>query len=97
MSSGARMVLRFNNKSIEALVIKMVDRYCNIMDFKINDKIYAGKYALKARELNNAYLQRKDEILKLFPNNTLEKMYEEMLTAYFNYYVTTPAGKELLQ
>ncbi len=84
----------FKDKSIEALIIKLVDRYCNVMDFNITDKIYAGKYALKARELFGVYKQRENEILKLFPKNTLAKLYSEIETVYFTYYLTTPEGKE---
>lgn len=41
-------MLSFKDKSIEALVIKIVDRWCNIQDFALLNDDYVYKYAKKA-------------------------------------------------
>lgn len=49
----------FKNKSIESCIIKIADRYCNIMDFYTFDKKYAAKYALRSVALCYYVLSKK--------------------------------------
>ena len=53
----------FKNKSTEALIIKLIDRYCNVYDLLSNDSTYeyAKKYAQKAFPLIDLYYE--DEII----------------------------------
>lgn len=53
-------------KSVEALVIKVADRICNVRDFMVNDFHYAGKYHRKADALWEAFRDRQQEIIDRF-------------------------------
>lgn len=57
----------FATKSVNALVIKLADRACNVQDF-INggDGKYASKYARKAQPLYDAVMDRIDEIESVY-------------------------------
>lgn len=69
----------FNDKSIEALVIKIADRLCNVRDFLRTDKQYAVKYFNKADSLFKAMIARKKEIMERF--NTEFDGYGEIVLA----------------
>lgn len=56
----------FVNKSVEALVIKLADRYCNINDFAYSDQKYAWKYLAKAKKLIMLIFGRQTEIVERF-------------------------------
>jgi GTP pyrophosphokinase len=56
----------FQDKSIEALVIKISDRICNCMDFKAVDPQYARKYYNRAEGLWLAFQTRKNEVEQKF-------------------------------
>jgi (p)ppGpp synthase/HD superfamily hydrolase len=60
----AAYLATFGSKSLNALMIKIADRYDNVMDFKRHGSNYAPKYARKATELLNAADSRKGEILE---------------------------------
>lgn len=47
----------FYNKSLESVVIKIADRYCNVMDYLDRDPKYAAKYALQAYPLYRRFVQ----------------------------------------
>ncbi len=48
----------FATKSVEALVIKAADRICNVQDFLLTNKDYAGRYLAKAKPLSDALVNR---------------------------------------
>jgi (p)ppGpp synthase/HD superfamily hydrolase len=57
----------FANKSIESLVIKVADRYCNVFDFfHGGDKKYAKKYLGKATVLLELVEVRDQEVIDKF-------------------------------
>jgi (p)ppGpp synthase/HD superfamily hydrolase len=56
----------FARSSIEALVIKVADRMCNVMDFYMTDRQYALKYFNKAAPLYQHMFFRHEEIAKVF-------------------------------
>ena len=56
----------FATKSIEALVIKIADRLCNVKDFNQFDRKYARKYYHKADVLFEAFRNREDEVIDKF-------------------------------
>lgn len=54
----------FRSKSLEALVVKLADRCCNVCDFFATDPNYAPKYFHKARDLYETMVQRQGEFLE---------------------------------
>lgn len=64
----------FKYKSINALVIKICDRLCNVADFALQDGDYYKKYMRKAGPLFVAYEARKDEVIQKFG----EKAYQNL-------------------
>jgi len=44
-------LMSFLDKSVESVIIKIADRYCNVMDYMDRDPHYAAKYALQAYPL----------------------------------------------
>jgi len=59
----------FSTKSIEALVIKIADRLCNVQDFNRTDSNYAEKYYHKADILFRNFRKRKEEVIARFSKN----------------------------
>ena len=55
----------FATKSVDALVIKIADRLCNVEDFALSNPKYAPKYFHKADPLFNAMFDREEELLKV--------------------------------
>lgn len=49
-------------KSDRAIVGKLADRFCNVLDFMISKPDYAKKYLMKATPVFEAYKQRKGQI-----------------------------------
>lgn len=56
-------LMTFLTKSVEAVIIKIADRYCNVMDYMDTDPKYAAKYALQAFPLYYRFLRN----IKTFP------------------------------
>lgn len=48
----------FENKSVQSIVIKIADRFCNVADYQTTDGAYAAKYALQAYPLYQSYIRR---------------------------------------
>lgn len=65
-------MLSFETASIEALIIKIADRLCNVADFKLTNPEYARKYFTKANSLFDSFRKRvgEDEILNKYGVNT---------------------------
>jgi (p)ppGpp synthase/HD superfamily hydrolase len=61
-----RHLYEFKSKSIEALVIKVADRICNVLDFMKTDKEYAKIYCGKAIGLWEAFESRLNEVGEFF-------------------------------
>lgn len=61
-------------KSVNALVIKIADRICNVRDFMIHPGSYAGKYMLKAKPLGEALVSREEEIIEAFGQETYDRI-----------------------
>ena len=78
----AAYVATFNGKSIEALVIKLADRVCNVGDFIITDPSYAPIYFHKADPLFEAWRARKDELVNRFGQvvqDKIQKTYDRLV------------------
>ena len=60
-----------NIGSVESLVVKLADRYCNVMDFSTRDKKYALKYLNYAKCLTDTITSRATEIAEHFGQLTL--------------------------
>lgn len=56
----------FAERSVEALVIKLVDRSCNVDDFLRSKPEYAPAYAGKAHAIYAAIEDRRDEVEQAF-------------------------------
>jgi len=64
----------FDKKSIDAFVIKLADRFCNSMDYKLSDPRYAFKYFKKAQFLFDTLSLRCDEIEAAFGQRTYDNI-----------------------
>jgi (p)ppGpp synthase/HD superfamily hydrolase len=77
----------FATKSIDAVIIKIADRLCNVMDFKLTQPDYASKYMFKAIPLFNAFYAKKAEIVTKYGHETYSRIYlaiEELFFALRN-------------
>jgi (p)ppGpp synthase/HD superfamily hydrolase len=64
----------FDKKSIDAFIIKLADRFCNSMDYKLNDPRYAFKYFKKAQFLFDTLSKRCEEIEAAFGERTYDNI-----------------------
>lgn len=80
-SSGTKekYMLSFETASIDAVIIKIADRLCNVADFKLTSPEYAEKYFLKASPLFEAFEKRKHEICVKYGEYTSQKMTKMIL------------------
>lgn len=60
----------FATKSIDAVIIKIADRLCNVMDFQLTNPDYALKYMNKAKVLFETFEDRRVEIEKKYSRGT---------------------------
>ena len=68
----------FEHKSVQALIIKLADRICNVQDFKlVGDHTYASKYLHKADCLIEIAERRRDEIGSMWGEITNQQIREE--------------------
>ena len=66
----SKYLATFKDKSIEAIIGKLADRYCNVMDFYyLEDNSYSRNYVMKAEEVYKAFANRRDEIPKVIATN----------------------------
>lgn len=74
----------FAVKSVNALVIKLADRACNVQDFINGGDKYASTYANKAQPLYDAVINRIDEIESVYGSKTrlvIQHVVGELLNA----------------
>jgi (p)ppGpp synthase/HD superfamily hydrolase len=65
----------FANKSIESLLIKIVDRICNSTDYTTrSNPEYASIYFEKALCIFDVFFKKEDEIVKRFRREVFEKL-----------------------
>lgn len=65
----------FSNKSIDSVIIKMADRFCNCLDFYYGgDYQYAYKYYNKAENLFDVFKNRKKEVIDAYGQDTFENI-----------------------
>ena len=57
-----RFLQSFSTKSIQSVIIKIADRYCNVHDYIHTSGKYASKYALQAYPLYQSFIQRYTKI-----------------------------------
>lgn len=69
----------FSEKSIVALVVKILDRIDNVMDFADTDPKYAGEYFLKANPIWGTFNARRSEIDAYFGNEQVSKNFGELI------------------
>lgn len=74
----AEYLSSFKTKSIDALVLKLADRFCNIEDFEIDDQEYAIKYTEKAKNLFKIAIDRKSEISGRFGFEVCDNIMKEI-------------------
>lgn len=65
-SAKAAYMDSFVGKSIESLVIKLADRFCNVEDLTLTDPPYSVIYFHKADSLFKTWDSRKEEIVERF-------------------------------
>jgi (p)ppGpp synthase/HD superfamily hydrolase len=63
------------NIPIEALLIKLADRICNVRDFTVDDPGYVSKYVQKGRPIFEAFLLRRKEIEDQFGPEVAKKAF----------------------
>ena len=74
----AEYMKSFATSSIEALVMKLADRFCNVADKAVVDQENARIYFKKADSLFGAMWRREEEIKKRFG----EKVFSRIVTTY---------------
>lgn len=72
-------MLSFETASIDALIIKIADRLCNVADFKLTDPEYAETYFLKASPLFEFFEKRQTEVCKTYNLHTFWKIMSMIL------------------
>ena len=73
----AEYLAGFAKLPVDALIIKLADRYCNVYDFiHCGDHHYASKYSGKASSLYDAFDVRIDEIAQTYGQGTVAKIHE---------------------
>ena len=65
----------FMQKPIRSLIVKVFDRYDNVMDFMRHDKTYARIYARKAKPVYDAFYDRKKEFITFGGEDFWFRMY----------------------
>jgi len=65
----------FIEKPVEVLIIKLADRFCNILDFQQSSSEYASIYANYAAGLINCIISRKQNIFETFGTLTYSKIH----------------------
>lgn len=73
-SEKAAYMASFATKSVQALVIKIADRWCNTNDFELHQPDYALKYWDKAEKLFDEFVNRQQEIVDCFGMQFFEKV-----------------------
>ena len=68
----------FESASIEAFVIKLADRWCNVSDFCAEEPGYAPKYLRKAAPLFEFFRQRQSEIEARFNHNVWFRIRDDL-------------------
>ena len=64
--------------TIEALVVKLADRICNVEDFRLMKGSYHKKYKKKAAPLFSAFRRRKEEFVVRFGKETYKRIESEI-------------------
>ena len=77
VQSKAEYMDSFTERSVEALVVKLVDRACNVGDFLHSNPKYGRIYAGKARALYAAVLARHEEIVGAFGSEAAARLRDE--------------------
>ncbi len=69
----------FKDKPIEAVLIKLADRFCNTLDFeKSGDRRYAAKYFKRAKGLTALIAWRSAEFINRFGEHTYNHLLERL-------------------
>lgn len=76
----SRYLSTFDSASLEALVIKIADRLCNVEDYLASDAKYAVKYWDKARQLFQAMERRQTQIEQTFGKTIAATLADDYLT-----------------
>lgn len=63
---------------IEAVVVKLADRFCNVEDFLRIDPNYAQSYFWKAKSVSNAFLSRQTEVASTFGSETTATIEQDL-------------------
>jgi len=78
----------FESKSVESILVKIADRYCNMKDYLSTPKKkkYASQYALQAWPIYNQFHLRKDEFKKYCDITLVEDCIKELSEIVLNVY-----------
>ncbi|MFM9966642.1 MAG: HD domain-containing protein [Planctomycetaceae bacterium] len=68
----------FESASVEAFVIKLADRWCNVSDFCVEEPKYAPKYLRKAAPLFEFFQRRQSEIEARFGAAVWQRIREDL-------------------
>ncbi len=69
----------FDTASVEAFVIKLADRWCNVSDFCVEEPGYAPKYLRKAAPLFEFLQRRQSEIEGRFGANVWQRIRADLV------------------
>jgi len=71
----------FENKSIQSLIIKIADRYCNVRDYMRTPgkEKYASEYALQAYPLYQSFFKRHINVMDIIPRQACLKVLGDVI------------------
>ncbi len=70
----------YGTKCIRSVVLKLADRYRNVVDFSKTDYNYAGKYLKKADKLTSLIIDRRSEIKATFGDKTCSFIFDDFVS-----------------
>ena len=72
----------FKDKSLDAVIIKVADRLCNVEDFIQSSPDYAEKYFNKAKNVFDTFLLRGEDIISTFSESIYINISADITSVY---------------
>jgi (p)ppGpp synthase/HD superfamily hydrolase len=81
-------LMSFESKSVESIIVKIADRYCNVKDYLSTNKKkkYASQYAMQAWPIYNQFQLRKEEFEDYCSIPLVENCIKELSEIILNVY-----------
>lgn len=89
LQSKEEYLQSFRDKSLQALIVKLLDRIDNVEDYGLDNPVYASKYLNKAKVLFEIYRERKGEIESCFGKEFNQLLSNEITRAWTRFDLTS--------